>query len=95
MMQDSVQPGAWRGERGCVQISGLKWLGDDFSGPRSLFIESHPWRPRSSPSSRAAQSQVSLAELSISDQAVPDSSSWWGTEARPPSKMPVSDPNKL
>lgn len=73
MTQNGVQPGAWCGERGCMQTAGQKWLEDGFSGPRSLFIESHPWRPQSSPSSRAAQSEVSLLELSINDQAVPDS----------------------
>lgn len=70
--------------------------GGDFSGPRPFSIESHPGdQSQSSPSSWAAQSMVHhLLELSVKDQAVPDSFCW-GTEAWPPIEVPVSDPNKL
>lgn len=59
MMQNSVQPGDCAVVRGAAhRLLARSSLGDYFSGPRSLFVESHPRRPQSSPN-RAAQSVVS------------------------------------
>lgn len=69
MMQNSVQPGDCGVGRGVAhRLLARSSLGDYFSGPRSLFVDSHPWRPQSSPNSQAAQSVVSRDTSSLGAQ---------------------------